>query len=397
MPALEEAGAARCRDCARHDAAATLRDRGYGMTEASRSAESKRAPSTLSRVARYVAVRTVLLLATVVVGVYLTILIANMGGYVDQIRRSQIHESVATYISLDPEVRGMTPQARNQLAADMIALEEHRLGLDQPFLLRSFRFLQDALTLNLGRAEQLTSDSGSKLVRNIILERLPSTLVLMATANLLLFFISVFFGLGLARHYGSWLDKLVIALSPTSAAPAWFYGIILTVIFAGMLGVLPWGGMVSAPPPQNKLAYALSLGEHLILPVSAWIISAIFQTTFGWRTFFLIFSMEDYVEMARAKGLPDSAVERRYILRPTLPNIITRFALMLIGLWTGAIILETVFNWPGLGRLFFQAVGLYDTPVIVGNTVVYAYLLALTVFLLDFVYALVDPRVKVGS
>ena len=123
----------------------------------------------------------------------------------------------------------------------------------------------------------------------------------------------------------------------------------------------------------------------------------VFQSVFGWRTFFLIFAMEDYVEMARAKGLPNSAVERRYILRPTLPNIITRFALMLIGLWTGAILLETVFNWPGLGRLFYQAVGLYDTPVIVGNTVIYAYLLALTVFLLDFIYALVDPRVKVGS
>jgi len=70
---------------------------------------------------------------------------------------------------------------------------------------------------------------------------------------------------------------------------------------------------------------------------------------------------------------------------------------MLISLWTGAIILETVFNWPGLGRLLFRAIGLFDTPVIVGSTVIYAYLLAITVFLLDFIYALVDPRVKVGS
>jgi peptide/nickel transport system permease protein len=80
-----------------------------------------------------------------------------------------------------------------------------------------------------------------------------------------------------------------------------------------------------------------------------------------------------------------------------LPTIITNFALTLIQLWTGAIILETVFNWPGLGRLFFRAIGLYDTPVIVANTVIYAYLLAFTVFLLDFIYALVDPRVRVGD
>jgi peptide/nickel transport system permease protein len=72
-------------------------------------------------------------------------------------------------------------------------------------------------------------------------------------------------------------------------------------------------------------------------------------------------------------------------------------ALLLITLRTGAIILETVFNWPGLGKLFFQATGLYDTPVIVGNTVIYAYLLTITVFVLDFIYALVDPRVRIGS
>jgi len=70
---------------------------------------------------------------------------------------------------------------------------------------------------------------------------------------------------------------------------------------------------------------------------------------------------------------------------------------MLIGLWTGAIIFETVFNWPGIGELYFRAIGAFDTPVIVANTVLYAYLLALTVFLLDFIYALVDPRVRVGG
>jgi peptide/nickel transport system permease protein len=115
------------------------------------------------------------------------------------------------------------------------------------------------------------------------------------------------------------------------------------------------------------------------------------------RTFFLIYSSEDYVDMAKAKGLQDREIERRYILRPTLPTIITSFALLLISLWTGAPIFETVFNWPGLGRTIYQAVGLFDTPVIVASTVLFAYLLAITVFLLDFIYALVDPRVKIGG
>jgi peptide/nickel transport system permease protein len=155
--------------------------------------------------------------------------------------------------------------------------------------------------------------------------------------------------------------------------------------------------MVSAPPPPTKLGYAASLGKHMILPVLSMLISSFFVSTYNWRTFFLIFASEDYVDMAKAKGLPDNMIERRYVLRPTLPNIITSFALMLISLWMGAIILETVFNWPGLGRLNYQAIGSYDTPVIVAITVVYAYLLGFTVFVLDILYAVVDPRVRVGK
>jgi peptide/nickel transport system permease protein len=101
--------------------------------------------------------------------------------------------------------------------------------------------------------------------------------------------------------------------------------------------------------------------------------------------------------MAKAKGLTSRNIERSYILRPTLPTIITSFALIVIYMWTGATIFETVFQWPGLGRALFMAIGLYDTPVIVGSTVIFAYLLVITVFLLDIVYALVDPRVKIGG
>jgi peptide/nickel transport system permease protein len=155
--------------------------------------------------------------------------------------------------------------------------------------------------------------------------------------------------------------------------------------------------MVSAPPPKELGAYLLDLGKHLILPVTAWMLSYIFSSVYNWRTFFLIFSMEDYVELARAKGLSSRAIERRYILRPTLPNIITSFALMLITLWQGAILTETIFNWPGLGEMLYSAIQNFDSPVIIGSTVIFAYLLAITVFSLDFIYALVDPRVRVGS
>jgi peptide/nickel transport system permease protein len=192
-------------------------------------------------------------------------------------------------------------------------------------------------------------------------------------------------------------DKIVLGLSPTSSAPAWFYGLFFILFFAAVIRVLPFGGMIDSPPPRDQLGDILNVGKHLILPVMAIIASSIFVSIYNWRTFFLIYSSEDYVEMAKAKGLSDREIQSRYILRPTLPTIITSFALLVISLWQGLILTEGVFQWPGLGRTYITAIGLYDTPVIVALTIIYAYLLAITVFILDFVYALVDPRVKIGS
>jgi peptide/nickel transport system permease protein len=367
------------------------------QSSGSESTKKSSSNSTVMRVARYTGVRLLTLFVTIVVGIYLTIIIANMGGYVDQIMRSDIRENVTAMVMNNPANKNMSTEVKKKLAEDMIKLQEKRMGLDTPVAVRTFGYLTNALQMNLGRAINMSSDSGSRQVRLIILERLPATLLLMGSSNFILFFASLYLALSLSRKYGSFWDKLVIALSPTSAAPPWFYGIFFILIFAAIFKILPFGGMVETPPPDNKIEYAISVLQHLILPASSLIISAIFISIYNWRTFFLIYSSEDYVEMAKAKGLLPRDIEQRYILRPTLPTIITSFALMLIGLWTGAIITETVFLWPGLGRTSFQAIGLYDTPVIVGTTIIYAYLLAITVFVLDFIYALVDPRVKVGG
>ena len=375
------------------------------MSEATLAAEpqpevaekKKGGTSTLARVVRYSAVRLVMLFITVVIGVYITILISNMGGYVDKIQRGQIRESVDMAFNANPAYRALSEEERTKLREAQYAIQEKRLGLDKPFMVRSLIYLKNAITLNLGRALQMSSDSGSKMVKNILLERMPATLVLFGMADLVLFITGVIIALGLSRKYGSFLDKFFVMLAPTSSAPGWFYGIFLILIFAALLHWLPFGHMVDAPPPDNKLLYALSMGKHMILPVMALTMSLLPIQIYQWRTFFLIYSSEDYVEMAKAKGLHSKDVERRYILRPTLPTIITSFALIVIAIWVGAPIFETIFQWPGFGRALFTAIGLYDTPVIVGEAVIYAYLLAITLFLLDFAYALVDPRVKVGG
>ncbi|HHW93255.1 MAG TPA: ABC transporter permease [Clostridiaceae bacterium] len=353
--------------------------------------------ATAKRLSLFFIRRLVLLLITIVVGVYVTIIVANMGGYVDTILKAQIREEVNMQVAEMSAKSHMSADERRDLTNSMIADREKLAGLDKPFIVRSFTHLKNALTLNFGRARFMISDHGSRMVRNIILERLPATLLLMGTSQLLLFAVSLFFALVISRHYGSFWDKLVVALSPTSSIPPWFYGIFLILIFAAWLKILPFGGMVDAPPPPTKLGYFLSVLKHMILPAFSLFISSFMINVYSWRTFFLIYSSEDYVDMAKAKGLSSRAIERRYILRPTLPNIITSFALMLVGIWTGATLTETVFLWPGLGTTIFEAVSKYDTAVIVGTTIIQAYLLGITVFLLDFLYAIVDPRVKLGG
>jgi peptide/nickel transport system permease protein len=363
----------------------------------SSSSKAQMRMRTLVRLGKYSFSKLVMLFITTVIGVYLTILIANMGGYVDDIMRGNIREQVGMQMTRDPNFKLLQPDQKKELLQEKILLEEKRLGLNKPFVVRSVSFLFNALKLNLGRALNMSSDEGSRQVRLIILERLPATLLLMGSSNFILFFGAILVALGLSRQYGSLWDKFIIAFSPTSAAPPWFYGLFLILIFAASLRILPFGGIIDSPPPDTRFTYILSVLKHTILPVASMIMSSIFVSIYSWRTFFLIYSSEDYVEMAKAKGLSSREIENRYILRPTLPNIITDFSLMIIALWTGAIVTETVFQWPGLGRTFFTAIGLYDTAVIVGLTIIYAYLLALTVFLLDFIYALVDPRVQIGN
>src|SRR5512135_744670 len=123
--------------------------------------------STFMRVARYSVVRLLTLMVTVTIGVYLTILIANMGGYVDTIMKGEIRDNISQSVLANPAFRTLSPDERTKIVNDKIALEEQRLGLNQPFAVRSVRYLTSALTLNLGRAQNMISDHGSKEVRAI--------------------------------------------------------------------------------------------------------------------------------------------------------------------------------------------------------------------------------------
>jgi peptide/nickel transport system permease protein len=322
--------------------------------------------------------------------------VINYGGYIDDINRADIGEALNT-VSLS--MPGASIEEIAQATENLRWTMEEAYGLHEPFLLRCVRWWYQAMTLDWGETFQLRvggfTTGQLTDVRLIVLERVPYTLLLAGATNFLLFFASMFAALKLSKNNGSMLDRLAVSMSPLSAIPNWVYGIILTVIFAGVLHLLPFNGMFDTFPPATKWGYVPIVLKHMILPVSAIFLGMFFSTVYTWRTFFLIHSGEDYLEMAKAKGLPNKIIDRRYVLKPTLPYIITSFMILMITFWQGIIVLEVFFDWPGLGQLFMTSITKKEMWVTIGIVFVFALLLGFSVFLLDIIYALVDPRVKI--
>ncbi|NJD59690.1 MAG: hypothetical protein C3F13_05920 [Anaerolineales bacterium] len=358
---------------------------------------NKPSSSTFSRVIKYVSVRALTLAIIISIGIFLAIVLINYGGYIDNIHRADIGEAL-NFVSLS--MPGATVEQVARATEELRWNMEEAFGLHRPFLLRCVLWWYDTLTFNWGQTYQFGITgfgSGVRPVSSVVLERVPYTLLLAGATNFLLFFTSMYAALSLSKKNGSFIDRLAVSLSPLSAIPNWVYGIILTVIFAGELHLLPFNGMFDTFPPATKLGYIPIVAKHMILPVTAIFLGIFFSALYTWRTFFLIHAGEDYMELAYAKGVPARIIDRRYVLKPTLPYIITSFMILLITFWQGIIVLEVFFDWPGLGQLFMNSITRKDTQVTIGIVTVFAMLLGFSIFLLDIIYALVDPRVKIGS
>jgi peptide/nickel transport system permease protein len=342
-----------------------------------------RATGTLARLAKYAAVKGLMLGMTLVVGLYLTILVVNLGGYADEMHRGQIINSV-TGMLLGGWLADVPPDERQVIVNETIFQMEEARGLHQPFLLRTGIWLTQSLVLNF-------EDGGA--AKGTILARLPYTVALVGATNLAVFLMSIPLALVLARRRSRLLNRLTVFLSPLTFAPPWVHGAILITIFTGWLRVIPHPDQLST---FWGTSYTVTL-QAMLLPATAIFISAFFQSVYTWRSFFLGSHEEDYVELAKAKGLRPALLERRYILRPAMPYVITSFALLALTLWQDAMALEWMFRWPGIGLLFLSAAQRLHLPLVMGVVVIFAYLLVITVFLLDIFYALLDPRVRVGG
>jgi peptide/nickel transport system permease protein len=278
-----------------------------------------------------------------------------------------------------------TPEQRAQLRAD--------LGLDKPFPVQFARFVGNAVRGQFG----LSLRQGRK-VSSLIVERLPATLELSFSAAFIALVLGIPMGVYAALRRGSFLSQTLMTLSLVGVSlPTFLIGILLILVFAVTLKWLPsFGrGEVTMLGPWSTGFLTLDGWKHLILPS---ITLAIFQLTLITRLVrseMLEVLRADYIKFARARGLPNRAVYFGHALKNTLVPVITITGLQLGGLIAFAIITETVFQWPGMGLLFIQAVTFADIPVMAAYLCLIALIFVVINLAVDMLYFVVDPRLRV--
>ncbi len=280
-----------------------------------------------------------------------------------------------------------TPEQIRQMRAD--------LGLDQPFFVQYAHFLWNALQGEFG----LSLRQGTK-VSTLIVERFPATLELALAAALLALAIGIPMGVYAALRRGTFTSQLFMTLSLLGVSlPTFLIGILLILIFAVMLGWLPSfgrGDVVKMGAWSTGLLTAKGW-QHLILPA---VTLAIFQLTLIMRLVraeMLEVLRTDYIKFARARGLSNRAIHFGHALKNTLVPLMTITGLQIAGLIAFAIITETVFQWPGMGLLFIQAVTFADIPVMAAYLCLIALIFVVINLIVDLLYFAVDPRLRVDK
>jgi peptide/nickel transport system permease protein len=264
-------------------------------------------------------------------------------------------------------------------------------GLDKPVIVQYFYWLVNILKGNFG-VDLLTGRS----VVSEISERLPATLLLTGSAYVLTFLLAIPLGVISAVRKNSWFDKSVTFFSFAGmATPSFWLALILMLVFAVKLDWLPAVGMYSFTlrnAPWFIRVWDVFL--HLILPVTTMTLVSLAGLTRYQRAAMLEILNKDYIRTARAKGLPERVVIFKHALRNALIPIVTIFGLSLPDIFGGAFIIETVFGWPGMGRLGVQAVFQRNYPLIMGIVMFSAFLIIIGNLLADLLYAWVDPRIR---
>jgi peptide/nickel transport system permease protein len=273
------------------------------------------------------------------------------------------------------------PDVDPKMAKEM----EKQLGLDDPIPVQYARWLRNALRGNLGRSYQHSLGTAE-----LLWARIPNTLLLSGTALLIAVVLAVPLGMISAVYRYSALDyaATVTAFLGVSV-PVFWLAILLIIVFSVTLGWLPSSGMLTVGLPFSMRDRLL----HLLMPSIVLATFPLAQLTRYVRSSMVDALAQDYVRTARAKGLPERGVLGRHALRNALIPMVTVLGVLTPRLPGGAVVTETIFAWPGLGRLAVEAAVTRDYPVILGATLLVSTLVVLSNLITDFLYVVIDPRI----
>jgi peptide/nickel transport system permease protein len=271
--------------------------------------------------------------------------------------------------------------------ADMRRIE-HILGLDQPIHIQYLKWAAGMATGNMGYSYRTGLPVGE-----VIIERLPATLQLMGLAYLIAVTLGLTAGIVSAVRRRSVFDYFATTGAMVGLSiPTFWFGILVIIVFAGMLRWIPSGGMATLGAPFSITDRAI----HLIGPATVlglWMTATWSRYT---RSSVLEVIGQDFIRTARAKGLRPLTILLRHTLRNAMIPLITLAGLEFRNLIGGALVTETVFAWPGVGRLYLDSLNYQDYSVILGLLLATSVLVLLGNFLADIFYAIVDPRIRLG-
>lgn len=261
--------------------------------------------------------------------------------------------------------------------ADVDALRTE-LGFDRPLITQYVAFVRDALTGDFG-----VSPWQRQPALQLVLDRLPATLLLTCCAMAFSLIVALFVGSVSAMRRGSLVDRAAMTLVLLGqSVPNFWLGLMLVLVFATQLNWLPTAGSGS--------------WQHLILPTITLGFFSLARLTRLVRSELLTVTSRDYIRTARAKGLPRALIFRRHALRNVAIPVITVLAIDFGLLMGGAVVTETIFAWPGIGRLMIQAIGQRDFPILQAGVFVVALMVVIANLLADLAYAWFDPQVSYG-
>lgn len=275
----------------------------------------------------------------------------------------------------DPALMILGPDAQ---LAELDALRR-QMGLDDPLIVQYANYLWGALRLDFGESIRLGGDAMDQ-----VLGRMPVTLLLAGAALLVAVVVGVSMGILAALNFDTRIDRTVTTLSlVTHSAPSFWVGLVLILIFARQLQVLPSGG-------AGSLA-------HLVLPALAAGLPFSATLTRFTRSGLLEVINEGYIQTARSKGLSERVVVIAHAIRNSLIPIVTVVGLYAGGILGGTVVIETVFSWPGMGRLIVDSIGYRDYAVVQAGIVLITFVFVAINLLVDVLYGYLDPRVRLGG